>query len=788
MISHPIPYLTGNKPMSINLDRLRQFATQPQEKPRSIAELVHRLHRSPKLRELIALETVAFPPIPVLRKNQWHLLALLSRPLQPSPQLSTWLAPWGVVEWSWPEAEVVQILDIRQVEPFQTLRKTTPNASIPTKTSLFSEREATLFTALEAYLTPENTLHPLPTELSQYYADLLPPEFFPYYHALVPDSQAWLLPQSDDSTTTQAASSSPTSIPTPLSGLSNGLSQALELAQAYRLETIATELKSLQSLLHKPGFRLAVVGEFSRGKSTLINRLLARDLLPEGAPPTTSTLVSITAGTEEGMTLEWPNHQSESRSLALESWADVLATQPDGSSREVTTPIQMVVDHDWLRSLDTELIDTPGAGDLSDQRAVLVTDVLNQCDAALMVVSATYPVSLTEQSFLETQVLGRHIPRVIVGVSKLDTIPVAERVEVFDLIRQRIARISSALPVFPLHALTEAESHESAIMTLRTALEQMSNQDDRRLWRDRQIANRLGDALQQIQDLSTAGLKTLKLSQAERQKEIQRQETAIAQADTQWQMISLEFKHRRLQLESNLRQRLFSPQAEWREALHYDLSRTPEPKTWWERDLPFRLRRDLATVTRQAEGFVLKTIAQDTDWLKQAITQQFGQPWAEGDRPDLKEDLEPILAGLSLVDTQRYRLLTRLGSSAAVVCGYLLGGPIGIVASTSIWLVGEQIVNQKTTEQRQLLAQELDQRLDNAFDRYLSTVRDRLGQVYETLSQTLIQTQQTWQTERHRLLEMPPELSEPMDWQACIDTAIALEALVQKESQSVPTA
>jgi len=42
--------------------------------------------------------------------------------------------------------------------------------------------------------------------------------------------------------------------------------------------------------------RLAVVGEFSSGKSTFINALLQKDLLPEGILPTTGVATYIQQG------------------------------------------------------------------------------------------------------------------------------------------------------------------------------------------------------------------------------------------------------------------------------------------------------------------------------------------------------------------------------------------------------------------------------------------------------------------------------------------------------------
>src|SRR5215510_4754868 len=63
--------------------------------------------------------------------------------------------------------------------------------------------------------------------------------------------------------------------------------------------TAAARISELRLRYEEP-FRLAVVGEFKAGKSTLINALLGRPgLVPEGATPTTGALTEIWWGEEE---------------------------------------------------------------------------------------------------------------------------------------------------------------------------------------------------------------------------------------------------------------------------------------------------------------------------------------------------------------------------------------------------------------------------------------------------------------------------------------------------------
>lgn len=70
------------------------------------------------------------------------------------------------------------------------------------------------------------------------------------------------------------------------------------------------ELDTLNGLLEKLGahsYTVAVVGEFNRGKSTLINALLGMPVLPADVTPTTATVNRIVYADQPTVTLNMMN-------------------------------------------------------------------------------------------------------------------------------------------------------------------------------------------------------------------------------------------------------------------------------------------------------------------------------------------------------------------------------------------------------------------------------------------------------------------------------------------------
>ena len=66
------------------------------------------------------------------------------------------------------------------------------------------------------------------------------------------------------------------------------------LASEVGMKTLAAELEKTRiPKLEDERFTLVVLGEFNHGKSTFVNALLGRDILPTGITPTTATLNHI---------------------------------------------------------------------------------------------------------------------------------------------------------------------------------------------------------------------------------------------------------------------------------------------------------------------------------------------------------------------------------------------------------------------------------------------------------------------------------------------------------------
>jgi predicted GTPase len=75
----------------------------------------------------------------------------------------------------------------------------------------------------------------------------------------------------------------------------------------------AQRFQVLRESLDDANLRIVIFGEFSRGKSTLINALLGRAVLPAKLIPTTGHITRIVFGTPEEIRVRYVDGRMEAR-------------------------------------------------------------------------------------------------------------------------------------------------------------------------------------------------------------------------------------------------------------------------------------------------------------------------------------------------------------------------------------------------------------------------------------------------------------------------------------------
>ncbi len=167
-------------------------------------------------------------------------------------------------------------------------------------------------------------------------------------------------------------------------------------------------------------YRVAVIGEFKRGKSSLVNALLGTDVLPTDILPMTAVITRVTYGESKKISVRYKDGHTEERTV--EQLID-FATKYDEAKAQTAKSIQEIqVSYPSVFCKNhIEIIDTPGMNDDEAMTAVTLS-VLGEIDAAVMVVSAAAPLSMTERSLVLTMIAEQGIRHIVFVITHIDVV------------------------------------------------------------------------------------------------------------------------------------------------------------------------------------------------------------------------------------------------------------------------------------------------------------------------------------------------------------------------------
>lgn len=206
---------------------------------------------------------------------------------------------------------------------------------------------------------------------------------------------------------------------------------------------IAAKLDEELERIKTKKYNVAVVGEFRRGKSSLINALLGLPVLPADATPTTATVNRITYGAEPSVTIYYKDG-SQKRLESLEELPDYVTKLSAEREAVAKTVREAVVEYPIVICQNhVDIIDTPGLSDDEEMTRVTI-GLLKNIDAAIVAVSALAPFAESEKKFVAQLVANPGVTHILFVVTFIDQIDPEEYERVFEQIKNRIRQMALA--------------------------------------------------------------------------------------------------------------------------------------------------------------------------------------------------------------------------------------------------------------------------------------------------------------------------------------------------------
>lgn len=206
------------------------------------------------------------------------------------------------------------------------------------------------------------------------------------------------------------------------------------LGMTERAESLKEQKEKLQS--HK--FAVGILGEFKRGKSTVINALLGKEIMPADILPCSATMNRVSYDLKSSVQLNMMD--GTKKNIEVDELAQYVTKLDDNSTANAAAIEEAIVFYPCAFCQNgVDIVDTPGLND-DDRMNKVTEETIPKLDAVIMVLVPDNPFSMSEAEFVRTKLMCSDIGRLIFLVNKIDTVRPKDRARVVDGIRVKIEK------------------------------------------------------------------------------------------------------------------------------------------------------------------------------------------------------------------------------------------------------------------------------------------------------------------------------------------------------------
>lgn len=301
-------------------------------------------------------------------------------------------------------------------------------------------------------------------------------------------------------------------------------------ADPKEMEALEGGLAAVKARRRDRSLYLALIGEFSSGKTTFINVLLGERLLKASALANTAAVTEIRQGRQRAVKvrfrgtpteLSYPSPDLQARLAELGGQmgtVEELLGELTANAEVAPTVERVTLNHpSSMLGDDIVVLDTPGINSAVAAHATVAHEVIDDlADAFVVLVPSHTPVSMRLRSLLEDH-LRPYIHRTTFVVTHMDSVDEDERDEIVEFVRCRL------IDELKLESPAVASLAVSAALRARMADPPVTSEDTEwlsrfemlraelvgKLRRERAlaVAERVAGLLGRVMDLSEASLK-----------------------------------------------------------------------------------------------------------------------------------------------------------------------------------------------------------------------------------------------------------------------------------------
>jgi len=228
--------------------------------------------------------------------------------------------------------------------------------------------------------------------------------------------------------------------------LETRLQSADSICQRFHIESLMPQVNACADAMEKgDSVDVAVVGRFNTGKSSFLNSIIGRNLIPVAVLPLTTVVTRLRYGPADRAVVRYQDKTE--REIPLDSLAEYVTEQHNPGNAKTVAIVD--VETAGLRPYrGICFVDTPGLGSVYIHNTRACTEWLPRVGVALLAVSIDHPLGEDDINLLKE--LARHTPEVAILVTKADLVGTDEREQVVRFIAQQIQEVNDGnIQIFP---------------------------------------------------------------------------------------------------------------------------------------------------------------------------------------------------------------------------------------------------------------------------------------------------------------------------------------------------
>lgn len=195
------------------------------------------------------------------------------------------------------------------------------------------------------------------------------------------------------------------------------LTELAAVAAELDAAAVADEAQSLAERVSEGRFFVACVGQFKRGKSTLINALVGVDILPTGTVPVTSVVTVLRHG--PALSVRMRRTERAWETIEPAELVDYVSEERNPGNSKGVIAVEIFVPSQLLAS-GLCFVDTPGLGSVFAANTAATQEFVPHIDAALAVFGADPPITGEEVALIED--IARDVECIVFVLNKADRV------------------------------------------------------------------------------------------------------------------------------------------------------------------------------------------------------------------------------------------------------------------------------------------------------------------------------------------------------------------------------